>query len=80
MPWPMFCWETLGIHVDVTLTLTTLLNMEINSAQHFWDLLDKPVHSTEAPHHSLLDLVFPLLNVLVPDTTAHHQGSWGVQA
>ncbi|KAK3539724.1 hypothetical protein QTP70_012747 [Hemibagrus guttatus] len=48
---------------------------DLNPIQHLWDVPDKQVRSMEAPHNNLQDL-----KDLVPDTTAHLQGSSGVHA
>ncbi|KAK3533183.1 hypothetical protein QTP70_013064 [Hemibagrus guttatus] len=54
---------------------------DLNPIQHLWDVLDKQVRSMEAPPRNLLTgLTGSAANILVPDTTAHLQGSSGVHA
>lgn len=41
MLWAMFCWETLGsaIHVDITLTCATYLNIEADQVHPFVEMV-----------------------------------------
>ncbi|KAK3552217.1 hypothetical protein QTP86_005984 [Hemibagrus guttatus] len=52
---------------------------DLNPIQHLWDVLNKQVRSMEATPHNLQDLK-TVANILVPDPTAHLQGSSGVHA
>ncbi|KAK3558190.1 hypothetical protein QTP86_013016 [Hemibagrus guttatus] len=49
----------------------------LNPIKHLWDILDKQVRSIQAPPRNLQESA---ANILVPDTTAHLQGSSGVGA
>ena len=49
---------------------------DLNPIKHLWDVLDKQVCSMEATPRNLQ----VLKDLLVPDTTAHLQGSSGVHA
>ncbi|KAK3541088.1 hypothetical protein QTP86_012747 [Hemibagrus guttatus] len=52
---------------------------DLNPIQHLWDVLDKQVPSMEAITSQLTGLKGSAANILVPDPTAHLQGSSGVQ-
>ncbi|KAK3549732.1 hypothetical protein QTP86_007743 [Hemibagrus guttatus] len=53
---------------------------DLNPIQHLWDVLNKQVRSMETPPRNLEDLKESTANILVPDPTAHLQGSSGVHA
>ncbi|KAK3511175.1 hypothetical protein QTP70_032220, partial [Hemibagrus guttatus] len=53
---------------------------DLSPITHLWDVLDKQVHSMEAPPRNLQDLKGSAANILVPDNTAYLQGSSGVHA
>ncbi|KAK3560338.1 hypothetical protein QTP86_006422 [Hemibagrus guttatus] len=53
---------------------------DLNPIQHLWDVLDKQVRSMETPPYNLQGPKGSAANILVPDPTAHLQGSSGVHS
>ncbi|KAL4004903.1 ankyrin repeat and SOCS box protein 12 [Sarotherodon galilaeus] len=53
---------------------------QLSPIRNLWDVRDKQIRSTEAPPRSLQDCKGSVANILVPDSTAHSQGSGGVHA
>ena len=53
---------------------------DVNPAEHLWDVLDKQVQSMEGPTSQLTGHKGSAANILVPDTTAHLQGSSGIHS
>ncbi|KAK3541647.1 hypothetical protein QTP86_033848, partial [Hemibagrus guttatus] len=74
-------WEWFDEHNNQFEVLTPPPNSpDLNPIQYLWDVLDKQVPSMEAITSQLTGPKRSAANILVPDPTAHLQGSSGVHA